>query len=831
VIKLTRHAIQTSTNYFEFNQLISRLPSATRGDAQEIFAKHYFEAYKKHFNVSTYCSRLLKDKVPEGLSNSDLGSDGIIVHSSGEFSLVQVKFRSDWTASLHRNCLGGASLEALVLPNFSKLYLFSNTVVPPKNITVAEQSKLKYIMMTDLYNCDWSRIQESVLNQGELVRSTPPSLYKWQNEAREHVLRETSKFGKKTVVAMCGSGKTVFGNTILEKYNSVLIVVPNLQLLGQWFERIASWNPERQFLLVGSDLDDVCESIPYTLTTDSDVIASHGRDNLVCISTYQSLDLLVETPVFDLAIVDEAHVTCGTGVTNFTLIHRQLLARNKLFLTATPKIYNVASDDFVSMNDTEKFGAMYTYSCKEAIDDGIVSNYKIVIGHGRGSNHEEFNAQFLCESVRKHSLNSVLVCSVSHKASKELYNQVQKIGLPSHELLLMPASATSAHKNRAIGYANSRKPVIIFNVRVFSLGTDIPSLESVMILGDRKSVIDTVQTVSRCLRKYPGKEYGYILIPCLLSGEGDMEEEGDYINVRRIISSMGSVDSALVETVVLRGSGGRGIICSSVGTNEMVREVDTDMDFELALYDSMGEREFSVEFKFAKLMEFCEKEGRLPKAKEEWNGTKIGVFLVCLLCSGLYSNSRHIMLDKLKKITKINEELRTRLNNLNDEEKKVSRTISTEKRFLALMEFCEKEGRLPGQKEQWSNVKIGVFLGHLLQGKRFEKTRLVMINQLRDLSKEIEARISERLEHINDDKKKVSRLIPVKERFSMLVEFCKEIRRLPRQKEEWNGVKIGSFLTNLLGGRRLKAQRATYLDQLSRISPEIREAIESRAKP
>jgi len=825
-VRFTQYAIQTSTTYFQFNELLARLPVQTRGDVQEIFAKYYFNAYRKHFDIAVYSSRLLGDKIPSGLSEKDMGSDAVIVHTSGAFSFVQVKFRSDWTASLHRNSLGGASLEALALPNFQKLYLFSNTVVPPKNISENEQSKIKYIMMTDLHNADWSRIQESVSAREGVIRSNPPALYDWQVKARAHVVGGPIDFKKKTVVAMCGAGKTVFGNSILTDFPSVLIIVPNLQLLGQWFERIASWNPDREFLLIGSDLDgNGCESIPYTLTTNPDVINSYSRTNLICVCTYQSLDLLKGAEVFDLAIVDEAHVTCGTGVSNFTLIHREELARNKLFLTATPKIYNVTSDDFVSMNDIEKFGEVYTYSCKEAIDDGIVSDYKIVIGHGVGSNHPEFNAKFLCESVKKHGLTSVLVCSVSHKASKELYDEVKKTGMDSHELLLMPANATSVHKNRAIGYANSKKPVIIFNVRVFSLGTDIPSLESVMILGDRKSVIDTVQTVSRCLRKYPGKDYGYILIPCLLSGEGDMEEEGDYLNVRRIISSMGSVDSALVETVVLRGGGAgrRGIVCSSVGTSEVVREGVAGMDFELELYDRLGEREFSVEFKFAKLVEFCTEHGMLPIQRYEWNGVKIGVFLNCLLSGKVYKGTRLDMLEQLKAVSdEIKTQVNERINNINDPQKKAHRTISVDTRFTTLLEFCKEYGRLPRRHEEWNGIKIGYFVDFLLEGK------LDMLEQLKAVSDGIRTHIEKRLGNRANEKKKASRAIPVEKRLLALIEFCKENGRLPSYFEELNSVKIGSFLAHLFNECQFKGTRLDMLEQLKAVSDNIRTQVNER---
>ena len=42
---------------------------------------------------------------------------------------------------------------------------------------------------------------------------------------------------------------------------------------------------------------------------------------------------------------------------------------------------------------------------------------------------------------------------------------------------------------------------------------DVPALDAVMFLSPRKSVVDIVQSVGRVMRKAPGKQYGYIILP------------------------------------------------------------------------------------------------------------------------------------------------------------------------------------------------------------------------------------------------------------------------------------------------------------------------------
>ena len=54
---------------------------------------------------------------------------------------------------------------------------------------------------------------------------------------------------------------------------------------------------------------------------------------------------------------------------------------------------------------------------------------------------------------------------------------------------------------------------ILTNARCLSEGVDVPALDAVMFLSPRKSVVDIVQSVGRVMRKSPGKDYGYIILP------------------------------------------------------------------------------------------------------------------------------------------------------------------------------------------------------------------------------------------------------------------------------------------------------------------------------
>ncbi len=54
---------------------------------------------------------------------------------------------------------------------------------------------------------------------------------------------------------------------------------------------------------------------------------------------------------------------------------------------------------------------------------------------------------------------------------------------------------------------------VLSNARCLSEGVDVPALDAVMFLNPRNSVVDVVQSVGRVMRRAPGKQYGYVILP------------------------------------------------------------------------------------------------------------------------------------------------------------------------------------------------------------------------------------------------------------------------------------------------------------------------------
>lgn len=76
---------------------------------------------------------------------------------------------------------------------------------------------------------------------------------------------------------------------------------------------------------------------------------------------------------------------------------------------------------------------------------------------------------------------------------------------------------------RVLAGADGENPRGIANVGIFGEGTDSPSLDAVALLAPRRSPTDVIQIVGRCMRRAPGKENGYVIVPVPLPRGIDAE--------------------------------------------------------------------------------------------------------------------------------------------------------------------------------------------------------------------------------------------------------------------------------------------------------------------
>ncbi|WP_346773799.1 type ISP restriction/modification enzyme [Schaalia sp. ZJ1691] len=94
---------------------------------------------------------------------------------------------------------------------------------------------------------------------------------------------------------------------------------------------------------------------------------------------------------------------------------------------------------------------------------------------------------------------------------------------------------------------------ILTNARCLSEGVDVPSLDAVIFLNPRKSQVDVIQAVGRVMRKAPGKEFGYVILPIAIPAgippENALADNERYRVIWQVLQALRAHDDRIDATV------------------------------------------------------------------------------------------------------------------------------------------------------------------------------------------------------------------------------------------------------------------------------------------
>ncbi|MHA6797534.1 DEAD/DEAH box helicase (plasmid) [Pseudonocardia bannensis] len=252
--------------------------------------------------------------------------------------------------------------------------------------------------------------------------------------------------------------------------------------------------------------------------------------------------------------------------------HSYLPGKKRLYMTATPRIFNDSSKAkageanavLCSMDDDELYGPeFHRLSFGEAVEQDLLADYKVLVlavdeeavartfQAQLSSDDHELNLDDAAKIVgcwnglakrgqAEHSfepdvapMRRAVAFAGSIKDSKrieELFTDVSQYYVASTDqddehgrsplqcrVKHVDGTFNALERNTRIDWLQGEPAEnscrILTNARCLSEGVDVPALDAVMFLSPRKSVVDIVQSVGRVMRKAPGKQFGYIILP------------------------------------------------------------------------------------------------------------------------------------------------------------------------------------------------------------------------------------------------------------------------------------------------------------------------------
>jgi superfamily II DNA or RNA helicase len=530
------------------------------------------------------------------LPGPDEGIDLIARTRRGEYWAIQSKFRSQRDRPLNRRELGTFSSLAFNTCNNIALAVVAHTATKPvsKRHLMRNTVEIGLDRWQGIETDVWALIVGRVKGRSARPKARDPRPHQRGaiSAAKAYFLRDKATRGR--LIMPCGTGKSLAAYWIAEalKANTILVAVPSLALLRQsvtdWTREFLAHDKVPDWICVCSDEtvgnlerdEFVGEVYELGLPTHTDpkeiahLLRASSKGPKIVFTTYQSSDKLAAAArrariKFDLAILDEAHKTVGVRSKRFATLLRdnRVKIRCRLFMTATERVFRGNNDDVLSMDNERDYGKCFSQmSYKAAITQGIISDYKIVtvtVSKDRVRrlieknrilnlslrNLDEAAAQSVATGIalkkvfKKHRIKHAISFHRSIRAADRFREQQDAVNFlhdvgPRTANFHISSKKTAGERSHLLREFVSRKLSLMTNARCLTEGVDVPAIDCVVFTDPKQSRIDIVQAAGRALRRYPGKAYGYILLPLIVPPRIKFEDFAETTAFRQVASTI-----------------------------------------------------------------------------------------------------------------------------------------------------------------------------------------------------------------------------------------------------------------------------------------------------
>lgn len=324
-------------------------------------------------------------------------------------------------------------------------------------------------------------------------------------------------------------------------------------------------------------------TVVFSTYQSIDVISKTQKELERYGSKYAKFDLIV----CDEAHRTTGVTLADTDESAFVKVHDNdfLKSDKRLYMTATPRLYGDDSKRkakdanalIASMDDESLYGKeIYRIGFGMAVEQGLLSDYKVMILTLSESDVTPEVQKVLANTEQEivsmddvsklvgtiNAMSKQIISDTGSvtvndpepmrravafvpniKTSRKITNTFNEIADTYHdsvpklkqETLVrlrsqhIDGSMSATERDQLMSWLkadpdDAHEARVLTNVRCLSEGVDVPSLDAVMFLSARNSQVDVVQSVGRVMRKSPGKEYGYIIIPIVIPSDVKPED-------------------------------------------------------------------------------------------------------------------------------------------------------------------------------------------------------------------------------------------------------------------------------------------------------------------
>lgn len=641
----------------------------------------------------------------------------------------------------------------------------------------------------------------------------------WDHQIEVSQKLETCE-DKRAIVSMaCGTGKTrVMNKLVKHKFKNnrvIMIILPNLPLLKQTAEIFELPDDVKKLVIcsdetikcgkVTTDLNKIAKYLKCNLTEETeesdeeieedetddleidedfeiqefDEVKTEVDTKYMIFCSYQSMYKIKELFKcsdfrIDVLIADEAHRVSNS--TNYQWILGCKEINYRYFFTATVL-------DFMK-ESPELFGKiLYNFTFKDAIDANIITDYKIIISLFETpeyieNNNDPVKNEYMIKSIKQiltrvkskkivsyHSYNE---CKrETSTCSKDYHDQFVKLNENEINCMYIGSDVSNKKRNKILkDFENDNsKPQEIFNCRLLNEGVDIACIDTLIFVDPSSSTVMNVQRTGRCLRKYVGKERGFIIIPVYvknLTSENDMERFKPVLN---LLKTLGTQDTRILEYLNGAENGLIEFDQFSVETKIDLTSIKT----KLHKYSSNS----NWMYKYELLKEYVSIYKKLPVRTTEYKNIKLGIWIKnqrdANKGKGNGTKITQSQIELLKEIPGWKFEI------LNPDQWNIN--------YELLKEYVSINKKLPIVKIEYKGVKLGNWCNNQRKSYRGKSQFKITQRQI-DLLQQISGWMWD----IYQDQWNIN--------YELLKEYVTINNKLPIFKTEYKSINLGNWINN-----------------------------------
>ena len=475
--------------------------------------------------------RLIRKDIKEGNlhSHKDIGIDIIQIDNDDKCSIVQCK--NGYNNGLSIDDLSGIMMRCAFIRDINTFIYYTNylsrniiytSLLSPYVINIDCSSKIddklfeiyndnKIYFVKLPYECN-NEITENIT-----FNITP---FSYQVEAVNKFKQHFQLNNRGILSLPCGCGKTYTSYLISNNFKHIIIISPLREFASQNLNRFIQYGYDKKYTLL-VDTDGIRD-----INTIKNFIIQNNNFIISC--TYNSMDLISEClDLFKdaLFIIDEFHNLSKTNISSQNdYIYKLLISYHKiLFMSATPRIYDIEYDDEQETFNTEYlFGnIVYQMTFTHAIDNKYITDYKIWLPSIHENNQELNNELSIydIDNQIKNRCNFLYSCIANNGSRKCIVyckdtidmNKMIECMKTLNDFYIMNINIQSICSNQNQDEKqrkyilecfsnNNDKIQLLFNIKILNECIDIPACDCIYISYPPTNKITTIQRISRATR-------------------------------------------------------------------------------------------------------------------------------------------------------------------------------------------------------------------------------------------------------------------------------------------------------------------------------------------